>query len=604
MCGVHGFCWRDDAGDAARMLGAAAHRGPDGSGAWGDGRVTLAHNLLALTAEPAAAAQPWHHAGTVLAFNGEVYNHADLRKTLRHECRTDSDTEVLAAGLAEQGVDFLRRVDGMFALAFYDPARAELVLARDTNGARPLYYGTLNGRLAFSSEVRSLLALGFDRKVSRDGFRHYYHAGLVAGPLTLFDGVCRLVPGEVVRYNVATEALTSTNLNEAPPRYEGPADALPGLLAERLGQAVRLTLGGRRVAGLLLSGGMDSSSVLHEAVAGGVRPLTFTTRFALPHPKCDHNEDANVAAQLARVYKTRHREVAVTEQQWVDDLAGAVAAMEEPRQGKSFPAYYATMRAVAAGGAVVVLTGDGGDELLNGYKHQRPAPFRERLEALRLGHRGLPDPALAMTVDEQAAYLDWWLPRGGLTGDPLNDFMYTESMHTLSEDFLVREDKLGMAFGLEARFPFLCRVVRDFVRGVPGDLKLAPPGTLARIAVGGKSLLRRAYAKRLPRQVLAKEKTGWRAPTDEWVVGRPGHPAVDGPLRQYLRAVLGRPEIATLFGVTPADVEGRFLNNRDFFGPPKPSGRPSVGPGLASQKELFTAAMFAAWLDAFKMRLW
>lgn len=603
MCAIHGFTWTDDVA-CLRMLAHARHRGPDGQGAWADARVTLGHNLLALTAEPGASAQPWHHAGTVLVFNGEVYNHTDLRRGLRHECVTDSDTEVLAAGLVEQGVSFLDRVDGMFALAFYDPATAELVLARDSNGARPLYYGFLDGRLAFSSEIRSLLALGFDRRVSRDGFRHYYHAGLVAGPLTLFDGISRVVPGGVIRTNLATGGWWKSNLNAAPARYEGSPDHLPAMLADRLTYATRLTLAGRRRVGLLLSGGMDSGAILDAAVAGGVRPATFTTRFQVPRVGRDYNEDAEVAAYLSRVYKTRHREVLVTEQGWVDDLAAAVAAMEEPRQGKSFPAYYATMREVAAGGAVVVLTGDGGDELLNGYKHQRPVPFRERLEALRLGHRGLPDPALAMTVDAQVDYLDGWLPRGGLTGDPLNDFMYTESLHTLSEDFLVREDKLGMAFGLESRFPMLCRVFRDFVRGIPGDLKKSPPGTPARIAVGGKHLLRKAFEKRLPPRVLRKEKSGWRAPTDEWVVGRPGFPAADGPLRQYLRATIARPEIADLFGITPDDVENRYLNNRDFHGPLKPSGRPSVGPGLGSQKELFTAAMFAAWLDAFSMRLW
>lgn len=606
MCGIHGFAWRDADGAMGRMVEAARHRGPDGAGEWGDARVTLGHNLLALTADPGPSAQPWHHRGGVMVFNGEVYNCPELKELLAHECRTAADTEVLAAGLHEQGVDFLRRVDGMFALAWYDPAAATLTLARDTNGARPLYYGRLGGRPAFSSEVRSLLALGFDRRVSRDAFRHYYHAGVVAGPLTLFDGVYRLVPGEVLRVDLATGAEARTNLTEAPPPYAGRAAELPGLVAARLRQAVARTASRVRRQGLFLSGGLDSSAVLRE-LAGLPGPdlRTFTTRFALPHRKCAHNEDADVARELAKLYGATHREVLVDEARWVADFEAAVFALEEPRQAKSLPAYYATNRTAAEAGCKVVLTGDGGDELLLGYKHQLGGPFGRRLEALRAGHRALPDPALALPLAEQEAYLAGWLPAAGLTGDPVNDFMYAESLHTLAEDFLVRGDKLGMAFGMEARFPLLSRVFRDFVRGVPGALKAAPVEAAPSWDRRNKWLLRQAYAARLPDYVLAKGKTGWRAPTDGWVVGIAQAPAPDaGPVRAYLRETLAAPLVRDLFGVTAADVEYTYLNNRVHAGPPKPSGKPSPGPGLAAQKELFTVATFAAWARLFGMRLW
>lgn len=602
MCAIHGFGWADEAA-GRRMTEAAAHRGPDGSEVWADGRVTLGHNLLAVTDGVAGCAQPWQHAsGCVLTFNGEVYNYRELAKRLGLVQKTNSDTEVLAEGLAREGVDFLRRVDGMYALAWYDPKAATLTLARDTNGSRPLYAGFLNGQPAFSSEIRSLLALGFPRVVSKEGFKHYYHAGLVAGPLTMFEGIHRVVPGQVITFRLDVRDTTYQNLCAAPPPYQGFAEDIPQLLRAKLGQACGLTLSGRRQVGLFLSGGLDSNAVLHElAERHHRRPRTFTTRFVLPHPRCRHNEDADTAAAVALAVGTKHRESVVGEQDWVDALEATVLALEEPRQGKSLPAYYLCNKLMSDMGCVVTLSGDGGDELLMGYKHQFHPPFARRLEALRPA-RELPDPSLALTPPEQVAYLDGWLPAAGLTGDPTNDFMYAEWMHTLAEDFLVRNDKLGAAFGMEARFPLTCNVFRDFCRSLPGRLKRPPAG--AAWGLSTKPLLRAAYAGVLPPAVTDKAKTGWRAPTDEWLVGQASHPAKDGPLRQYVRELLREPHVRYLFGITEADVENRYLNNRDFEGPPKTSGKPSVGPGLASQKELFSVIMFAVWFKAFDMRLW
>lgn len=605
MCGIHGFCWRDKDGHIDKMIGEAAHRGPDGSGRWGDDRITLGHNLLAIADSTSASIQPWRHGRTVLAYNGEIYNYRELRDTLDYEFKTDSDTEVLAVGLARKGPAFLEKLDGMFAIAFYDRDSRELLLARDTNGAKPLYYGYLNGRLAFSSEIRSLLSLGFDRKVSKEGFRHYYHSGLVAGHLTMFEGISKLVPGQVIRVD-KDGSRTTYNLNAAPPDI-GPIKPwkLGARLSQRLGQAVRMTSTGYRKSGLLLSGGLDSSSILHElrSLPGGP-PTTFSTRFSVPHRHCRHNGDAHAAAILAKIYGASHREVYVDERIWVDNLEASVLALEEPRHGKSYPAYFATLREMSREGVTVVLSGDGGDELLMGYKHQHNTPFANKLRAWRANNRELRGAGLHMTVEEQEDYLNSWLPKAGLTGDPINDFMLIECLHTLSEDFLTRNDKLGMAFGMEARFPMLGRVFRDFVRGIPGHVKAAPAGGQGGWDTNNKVLLREAYRNLLPRGITGKVKTGWRAPTDDWIIGIPDSPAAEGPVREHLRQLLSDPTIRDLFEITDNDVENRYLNNRDLVGPPKSSGKPGSGPGMLAQKELFTIAMFAVWFKAFRMSLW
>lgn len=605
MCGIHGFTWKDTDGAADRMVSAALHRGPDGSGVWGDDHITLGHNLLAISDDAVLSKQPWHHAGKVLAYNGEIYNYRDLRKLLKYQCRTDSDTEVLAAGLDEFGPDFLRRIDGMFALAWYDPPAGELILARDSNGAKPLYYGHLKGKLAFSSEIRALLTLGFPRRVCLEAFRHYYHSGLVAGPLTMFTGIHKMIPGEVVKVSRKGHGHPLFNLNDTPVTpYAGTHEALPELLTTKLRQAVSLTMTGRKEIGLFLSGGMDSTSILYELVKGlRKKPRTFTTRFELPHERCQHNADADLAAFLSRRYETTHREVVIGEREWVDDLERAVLAMEEPRQGKSHAAYYATNRLLRDCGVTVTLSGDGGDELLLGYKHQGPHPFRDRLGSLRSGTRELGNPAVRLPLEDQVEYLDEWLPKGGLTGDSVNDFMYTECLHTLSEDFLIRNDKLGAAFSMEARFPMMCRVFRDFCRSIPSGMKVGTP-VKGGWSVNNKYLLRAAYEGKLPERVVKKPKTGWRAPTDDWLVGIITQPAQDGPVREYVREVLRDPRIRELFEITDDTVENLYLNNREFVGPRKDSGKPSVGPGMASQKELFSILMFAVWFKAFDMELW
>ena len=601
MCSIHGFVWKDTGMQMAGMLSATKHRGPDGVGSWTDDKVTLGHNMLAITEWRDLATQPWLIANKVLVFNGEVYNYRDLRSGLSHKFRTDCDTEVLAAGLHEQGLDFLRRVDGMFALAWYDPHRGHLTLARDTNGAKPLYAGFLSGQLAFSSEIRGLLSLGFDRVVNRDAFRHYYHAGMVSGPLTMFQGIHRLVPGQVITFDLVNRDVATFSLQKAPKPFPGKPHEIGELLQAKLRQAVQLTLGGRRKVGMFLSGGIDSAAVHYEAMALHASVDTFTSKFDVPHKRCNHNDDAVRAAALTAKRRNQHHESYVTQQVWVDGFAEAVTALEEPRQGRSHPVYLACNRLMAEKGCVVTLSGDGGDELLCGYKHHGAYPYQTRLDAIR-PHRLLANPDLQLTSDDQSAYLNGWLPAEGLTGDLVNDFMYTECMTVLAEDFLIRNDKLGMTFGMEGRFPMLCTSFRDFARSIPGELKL---GTGLR-ATNNKILLRDAYRGLLPDEIVTKPKTGWRAPTDEWIIGTATYPAPDdGVVREYVRSTLADPVVRELFELTADDIENRYLNNREHGGPPKPvSGKPSTGPGLSAQKELFTVLSFAAWFKAFNMRLW
>ena len=590
------------------MIEQANHRGPDGNGQWNDEHITLGHNLLSIVDDVKASTQPWIHNDYVLVYNGEIYNYKELQSSINHQFKTNTDTEVLVAGIEQYGKSFIHKLDGMYAFACYNKKTKKLIIARDSNGAKPFYYCNFNNRFVFSSEIKSILSLGFPRKVSKEGFKHYYHSGLVAGYLTMFDGIKKLVPGEIIEIDLATNTKQSTNVNnDRIIPFDGNVKDIPDLLREKLKKAVEMTLMGRREIGLFLSGGLDSSSIFYELVnSSKTKPNTFSTRFVEPHEHSNYNEDANLAKMLSEKFNSNHKEVIIGEQEWIDNLEKCVLALEEPRQGKSFPAYYATNKLLADNGMTVTLSGDGGDELLAGYKHHQipilrtdDRTFRKKFEMLRSGHKGLKNKDLNINVNEQWDYLMSWLPKGNLTGDSLNDFLYIECLQVLSEDFLIRNDKLGMAFSMEARFPMMCNVFRDFIRSIPGIEKVSNDFLRVNHSLHNKHLLRKAYSGKLPDNIIKKVKSGWRSPTDDWTVGTKAHPAKDkSPMKDYFRSLLNNKEIMDIFEINNNDIENRYLNNKNFD---KIVGKTPIG--LVSQKELFIVVMFASWYKLFNMSM-
>ena len=607
MCAIHGIFWPSKE-SMSKMIEQANHRGPDGNGQWNDEHITLGHNLLSIVDDVKASTQPWIHNDYVLVYNGEIYNYKELQSSINHQFKTNTDTEVLVAGIEQYGKSFIHKLDGMYAFACYNKKTKKLIIARDSNGAKPFYYCNFNNRFVFSSEIKSILSLGFPRKVSKEGFKHYYHSGLVAGYLTMFDGIKKLVPGEIIEIDLATNTKQSTNVNnDRIIPFDGNVKDIPDLLREKLKKAVEMTLMGRREIGLFLSGGLDSSSIFYELVnSSKTKPNTFSTKFVEPHEHSNYNEDANLAKMLSEKFNSNHREVIIGEQEWIDNLEKCVLALEEPRQGKSFPAYYATNKLLADNGMTVTLSGDGGDELLAGYKHHQipivrtdDRTFRKKFEMLRSGHKGLKNKDLNINVNEQWDYLMSWLPKGNLTGDSLNDFLYIECLQVLSEDFLIRNDKLGMAFSMEARFPMMCNVFRDFIRSIPGIEKVSNDFLRVNHSLHNKHLLRKAYSGKLPDNIIKKVKSGWRSPTDDWTVGTKAHPAKDkSPMKDYFRSLLNNKEIMDIFEINDNDIENRYLNNKNFD---RIVGKTPIG--LVSQKELFIVVMFASWYKLFNMSM-
>jgi asparagine synthase (glutamine-hydrolysing) len=591
MCAIHGIV--DVKPELmVKMVKAAHHRGPDGNGIFEDDYITLGHNLLSIVGQVEEGKQPYHYEDCVLVYNGEIYNYKDLS----HNPKTD--TETLAKGLKKEGWEFLKKCDGMFALAFYNKTTKELILARDTNGTKPLYYGYLKDKLYFSSEIKSLLECGFERKICKQALGLYYNQGYVPGYLTMFEGIRKFVPGEV---------FVNGQMQNLLDYYLPQVDNLDINHVKRNVQlkhnySVKQTLMGRRNIGLFLSGGLDSTSILYEMKELGVKPRTFTSSFATTDPKSKLNQDSEIAKRICDEWGIENNMLYQTQQDYVDALEDTFYALEEPRQGKSFPTYYNMNKFISSHDITVTLAGDGGDELFAGYKHHKDPDWRGKLKMLRINNRPLKNPELECSLDDQMAYLLEWLPiKQILNKDKLNDFLYVESLNALAEDFLVRNDKLGMAFSMEGRFPILNKRLRDYVRALPSELKI-DIDFAKKPKNKHKYLQKKAYQGLLPKYILEHSKTGWRFPTDEILIGRMDQPAPDnGVLKDYIRETLNNKELMDIFEYDMTDVEDRYLNNREHKKNIK--GIDKAGPGLKSQKELFCTLNFAVWKKVYGMTL-
>jgi asparagine synthase (glutamine-hydrolysing) len=551
MCSINGFNWQDQ--DLVRAMNEATkHRGPDGTGSFCDEQISLGHDLLAIADVAEASIQPFvtPDKDFALVFNGEIYNYRELRTELIAKgeiFRTDSDTEVLFAGLRKQGAAFIDRLEGMFAFAFYDKRRATLLLARDQAGMKPLYYYHQDGRFIFSSELRGLLLHDLPRKLDREAASLYFSLGYVPGQKTMITGIKKLRPAELLSFDLRNGKL-SHNWHSQGLRRSG--EASDEDLSFRFGRAVKAHTMGKRPYGLYLSGGMDSTAILFELAKfqkGNIK--TYSTAFVTSDKAI--NEDAQAAKRLCRDFAIDHHELLISEQDLIAATIPTIRALEEPRYHISMPAYYLLARE-ASRDITVVLSGSGGDETFLGYPRY--------LESQRLSRRYGRYPA---------ALLDWWYGRKRQDffihdkdlrlhlSRPLDRWLYLNQVNRIrrtdydryfrfdsfslldylassqypalqslltdsenaqaeldrlfwlaDEDF-IRSDKIMMQFGLEGRFPFVADDLIRFANRVPSAKKLGPGQT--------KYLFRQAYAGKLPDYIVNKKKSGWYAPTAEWM---------------------------------------------------------------------------------------
>jgi asparagine synthase (glutamine-hydrolysing) len=535
------------------------HRGPDDEGVWANGPVGLGSRRLAIIDLSARARQPMSNEDGSLwiTFNGEIYNFQELRAHLKakgHAFRSDSDTETILHLYEEEGVGCLQRLRGMFAFAIWDAGHRTLFLARDRLGKKPLFYYHDGRVFVFASEPKAILQ---DPRVraepDAEAIHHFLTYGYVPSPWSAFRGIRKLPPAH---YLVVREGRVTTHrywsLSYTPKRT-GSEAALGEELIALLEEAVRLRLISDVPLGALLSGGIDSSTVvalMRRFTSGPVR--TFSIGFDNPQ-----YDELAYARQVARRFETDHHEL-VVKPDAVAVLPRLVWHYNEPfADSSALPSF--SLCEMARGFVTVALNGDGGDEAFIGYDRyvgavlagwydRIPASIRRAvLRCVGVVPRGVPkSPAYrlrrfaeALALDPRRRYGRWltffensrkadlytadFAARvGAVDSLALLEAAYEASdapgfleatVHAdvqlyLPDDLLVKMDIASMAHSLEVRSPFLDHRVVEFAASLPPSLKLR--------RVTQKYLLKKAMNGILPDPVVRRKKMGFGVPIDQW----------------------------------------------------------------------------------------
>ena len=562
MCGIAGVLMLDSSRAPSpegleRMARTILHRGPDAGGIRISGPAGLAHRRLSII-DLTTGGQPMSSAdGTVwVVFNGEIYNYPELRGEMEaagHSFRTRSDTEVLVELFRKEGAATFRKLNGMFACAFWDETNRALTLVRDRWGKKPLYYANGSGELRFGSEIKALLSYGdFDRRVHPGALHEYLSQSYISGPQTIFEGIERLLPGH---YLVAEDGAVHVR-----PYYElefGP-DAAPMAeepFLERLAGVLRGAVKRRLMSdvplGAFLSGGLDSSVVVALMASSSDRPVrTFSIGFE--EQGYSELEDARAVAQHLG---TDHAEIMVRPSAF-EILPDLVWHCDEPfGDSSAVPTYYVSR--AAREHVTVALAGDGGDEVFAGYTRYRIAqerePWRRVPRWLGAGVAGGLSRVLPFTTPgwNTLATIATLSDRGSIAGmgifpyirdvlysrewgrraaahdpfarveailepvrglDVVSQLQYLDMHHYLPGDILTKVDRMSMAVSLEVRAPLLDYEVVELMARAPLSYKLR--GNVSKVA------LRRLAERWVPKSTIAKRKQGFALPQGRWFQGQ------------------------------------------------------------------------------------
>lgn len=577
MCGLAGLWVRGGQMPAPALTATAEamaatlwRRGPDSADCWSDSEagIALAHRRLAVVDLSAAGAQPMHSAcgRYVLTYNGEIYNHAALRRELESEGARDwrghSDTEVLLALIVRHGLAAaLGRCVGAFALALWDRQERRLLLARDRLGEKPLYYGWSEGRVLFASELKALQAVpGFSPRIDPGALALFLRSNCIGAPHSIFARVHKVRPGHVVTLDLSAEGAGDSraywSLEEVIARPTATMDAgeaegaLEALLLDAVGQQVLADV----PVGAFLSGGIDSSLVTALMCrVSAERVRTFTIGFdsagfdEAPHARA-------VAAHLG----TDHTEIYLDAAQVRDEIPALADVYDEPFADSSQLPTLLVSR-LARQHVTVALSGDAGDELFCGYNRYQvspamwnamramPAPLRRMLAGAiaavppRQWDRLGPVPQFGAKLNKVAGMLrgdlslrsiyrassEEWLggvpllagPDTGSLVDgmaPLRDsaeeaMMQWDMAGYLTDDILAKVDRAAMASSLEVRVPLLDHRVVELAWSLPLALKKRDGR--------GKWLLRRILARHVPDALIDRPKAGFAVPVGAWLRG-------------------------------------------------------------------------------------
>lgn len=609
------------------MTDTLAHRGPDGAGVWTTTHAGLGHRRLSIV-DLAGGAQPMSdaHERVTVAFNGEIYNHLDLRRDLRAEgatFRTNSDTEVLVEGLARWGADLLPKLNGMFGFAAWDAKTKTGWVVRDRMGQKPVYYATLDdGTLLVASEVKALLEHPrIERKLDPTAIALYLTYEYVPHPYCAFAGISKLGPGEALTWrDGVVEKHTYATLPFGEPS---------GLRSERswveatraaLSRSVKRRLMADVPLGVFLSGGIDSSAIV--ALMADHVPASSIQTFSIAFEEASFDE-SQWARQVATRFGTQHHVETLSADRMLELLPSVIARMDEPFADASLLPT-SLLSVFTREHVKVALGGDGGDELFLGYETFRADTaaqwYRHLPSALRHGiaqaAQQLPVQNTNFSLDfivksfvrgadatpefRHTRWLSSFLPNG--PNDPLRrelrdaipdgviygvmaraylacpdpdhrqrlSHMYLRTY--MCEDILTKVDRASMGTGLEVRSPFMDPDVVSLAARMPARLKL-------RGGVQAKYVLKRALQHDLPHEILHRKKKGFGIPVARWL---------NGPLAGELDRLLA-PDRVEAGGILEPQVVSRLIREH------REGARDH-------RKPLWTLMMLEAWREAYDVQ--
>ena len=546
MCGIAGIVGsRANIEIAGSMAGRLRHRGPDGEGVWGEPGVALSHRRLAILDLSDGGRQPMEFDSQVLTYNGEIYNHPQLRAGMPGPWASTGDTEVLVHLLATHGSACLDRLVGMFAFASWDRRERRLLLARDRLGLKPLYYQLLPDGIAFASELKALLVLG-KPEIDQSAVRDFLFHGYIPAPKTIYRGICKLPAGHTLTWTADGVRIE---------RYWNPSTAIvqrsAGDTVQELDALLRDVVPAHTLSdvpvGVFLSGGIDSALTAYYLDA----PRTYTLGFDL-----DERSETAAARRAAEHLGTRHLEMTAPLADFAQALDEIPALFDEPF-GDSAAWSNNLIAKFARREVKVALSGEGGDEIFCGYPRYwsriggRSTPFNRLLAQTlpplsrlassmqRRAYVGLPAYAAALggltapQIDSllgprwrEPGYDYLWFYRQHWRENlsPLAQLRWLDLNTDLAEGLLTKVDRTSMAHSLEVRPPLLDHRLVEFM------LSVDPQILVDQHRRRGKLLVRQLMEPRLPPGHLNQPKSGFGLPVHRWLRRHP----------QVLRDAVGR----------------------------------------------------------------
>ena len=566
ICGIFNIDGRPVSRDSVgRMNDTMVHRGPDGDGVFIDGNLGFGHRRLSII-DLSTGDQPMSggNGRITIAFNGEIYNFLELKAQLEkkgHTFQTRSDTEVIIYAYLEWGQGFVDRLRGMFAIALWDKQIETLFLLRDRVGKKPLYYFHDGRRLVFASEMKALLALGdIPKELDYKALDAYFSFGYVPSPASIFKDIKKVRPGHMIQCSQGLFKETEywdLDMNRCDPGITEKA-ALEQLLV-LFDESVRIRMVSDVPLGAFLSGGVDSSAVV-ASMAGltGGQPVR-TSSIGFSEKTFNELEFASI---VSKRYHTDHSE-AVVDPDALDIIEKMVWHFDEPfADSSAIPTWYVSK--ITRENVTVALSGDGGDENFAGYtqryamnrfehgiREKIPTIVRETLlkglasiypridtlpRPLRLKafltnlsspmpHAYYRDMSFYFTPETKKALYSQELAqqvggdnafsvfepffRRNTNKDPVTLAQYIDIKTYMTEDILVKVDRMSMAHSLEVRAPILDHKLMEFAATLPSSLKLNRKES--------KYILKKANEQRLPSDILYRKKQGFRVPLAQWL---------------------------------------------------------------------------------------